>query len=122
MTITLQSNPSNAINPTHSPAVQADLVALAAAVGGASGGIQVGKVTLVLGVATVSTGITITASSQIFTSMNAPGGTTGSDWKVPDAGLVVGAPGTGAFTVTAISTSGSTVTTDTSTLNYMIVN
>jgi hypothetical protein len=81
---------------------------------------QVGKLTLVAGVATVSN-VRISSASQVFTSMNTPGGTIGSDWKVPDAGLVVGGPGTGSFTCTAISTTGTTVTTDTSVLNYVIL-
>lgn len=121
----LQTKPNEVFTPALAKEVYADLAALTGTATGNTGpvtGMQVCQATLVAGVATVAAGITITASSQVFTSMEAPGGTIGSDWKVPTAGMVVGAPGTGAFTVTAINTSGATVTTDTSVLNCLIVN
>jgi hypothetical protein len=85
---------------------------------------QAGTATLVAGVATVNTGVTITANSKVFVSLNTPGGATnGADYKVPTASLVVGAPGTGAFTITAVSTTGgATVATDVSTVNWVVFN
>lgn len=112
-------------NQVFPPVIAAAVAALQGNGGGNTGtvaSLQTGQVTLVSGVATVSAGITITANSLVFTSMEAPSGTLGTDWKVPTSQMVVGGPGTGAFTVTAISTSGATVTTDDSTLNYLIVN
>jgi hypothetical protein len=97
---------------------------LARAVGGASGagGVQAGTVTLVAGTKTVNTGITITSSSKVFVSLNTPGGgTQGVKYKVPDASLVVGGPGTGTFIVTGVDNAGATVATDVSTINYLIV-
>lgn len=82
-----------------------------------------GTVTLVAGTKTVNTGITITASSVVLTSMNTPGGGgNGVDYKVPSASLVVGGPGVGAFVVTAVDATGATVATDVSTINYLVVN
>lgn len=84
--------------------------------------IQTGTVTLAAGTVTKSTGITITANSKVFLTLNTPGGgTNGSQYKVPDASLVVGAPGVGTFVATAVGTNGATVNTDVSTLNYLIV-
>lgn len=123
--MSLQTKQNEVMTPALAKQVYNDLVALTGAGTGNTGpvtGFQVCQATLVAGVATVAAGITITANSLVFTSMEAPGGTIGSDWKVPTSAMVTGAPGTGAFTVTAINTSGATVTTDTSTLNCLIVN
>lgn len=99
--------------------------------GGASGGllsaldqtklnsIQTGTVTLTTGAVTKNTGITMTAGSKVFLQLETPGGTTGVAHKV--SGKTAGAPGVGAFTVTAVDTSGALVNTDTSTLAYLIV-
>ncbi len=84
--------------------------------------VQVGTITLASGTKSLATGIVITASSKVFVSLNTPGGTMGTNYKVPDASLVVGISGVGTFVASAVDGSGATVTTDTSTLNYMIVN
>lgn len=82
---------------------------------------QVGTVTLVSGTKTINTGITVTANSKVFVSVNTPGGTDGINYSVPDSSLVVGGPGTGSITINSISSAGAVVTTDTSTVNYLIV-
>lgn len=76
---------------------------------------QTGTVTLVAGVKVGFTGaFTITANSQIYFSMNTKGGTlTGAPYL--SATPTVGAPGTGAFSVTSGGT------TDTSTYNFIIL-
>lgn len=74
---------------------------------------------LIAGTKTLAAGITISASSKIFLQVVTPGGTMGTHYKL--TGVTTGAPGVGAFTVTAVDTSGSLVNTDTSTLNYTIV-
>lgn len=85
--------------------------------------IQTGTATLVAGTKTVNTGVKITSSSKVFVSLNTPaGGTQGVKYKVPDASLVTGEAGTGAFAITAVDAAGATVATDTSTINYMVVN
>lgn len=82
---------------------------------------QTGTATLVSGTITISTGIRIasTSTTTIFLTLNTPSGTLGAHYTAN--GLVVGGPGTGAFTITSVDTSGATVTTDNSTLNYLIV-
>jgi len=82
--------------------------------------VQRGTVTLVAGVATVATGVTINADSVVSISLVTPGaGTNGAGYKV--SGLVAGPPGTGSFTITAVSTTGgATVATDVSVLNYTV--
>ena len=90
--------------------------------GAAGPAIQTGTVTLAAGVKTLAAGISISAGSKVFVSLNTPGGATqGVKYKVPDASLVVGIPGVGAFTVTATDNTGATVATDVSTVNYLIV-
>lgn len=82
---------------------------------------QVTALTLVAGTKTVNTGITILASSKVFLQMRTPGGGgNGVQYKV--TGLTVGAPGTGAFTVTAVDTAGALVNTDVSVLDAFIFN
>lgn len=84
--------------------------------------VQFGKVTLIAGVGTVAAGVTLTADSIVSTSMNTPGGTLGTwGYKVADADITVGAPGTGAFVVRSIDENKAAATSDTSVLNYMIV-
>ena len=98
------------------------IVHLATPVAEAGPRMQAGTLTLAAGVRTVNTGIVITPGSKVFITPNTPaGGTQGVKYKVPDAALVVGDAGTGAFTVTAIDATGATVAGDTSTLNYLIV-
>lgn len=83
--------------------------------------IQTGTVTLVSGTKTLAAGITVTSSSKVFVSPNTAAGTDGINYEAPDASLVVGGPGTGSITINSISSAGAVVTTDTSTVNYMIV-
>lgn len=82
---------------------------------------QSGTITLTSGVGTVSSGITILSatSTKVYTQLTTPSGTLGNAYKV--GSLVVGGLGTGSFTITAVNTSGSTVSTDNSTLNYTIL-
>lgn len=89
---------------------------------GGQASLQAGKLTLVAGTKALATGITITPNSKVFVSLDTPGGgTQGVKYKVPDASLVNGGPGTGEFIVTAVDNAGATVATDTSTINYLIV-
>jgi len=88
-------------------------------------GIQVGTVTLVAGVGTVNTGIVVTANSKVFGFCNTPGaGVSGARYVAQDADLVVGAAGVGTIVIRAMSTANPAVavTTDVSTINYLIVN
>lgn len=82
--------------------------------------IQAGRVTLAAGVKTISAGITITATSRIFASRVTEAGTDGDELRIPDADRTVGGPGTGAITIRAFL-SGVAATSDTSTVDYMIV-
>lgn len=82
---------------------------------------QTGSLTLVSGTKTISSGIVITANSKVFLQMSAPGaGALGDHYKV--TGLTVGGAGVGAFTVTAIKSSdATTITTDISVHDFLIV-
>lgn len=84
-------------------------------------GFQSGSLTLTSGTNTVNTGIIInsTTTTKVLVQLTTPGGTISGIYKV--ASLVAGGSGTGSFTVTAVNTSGTTVTTDTSTLSYLIM-
>jgi hypothetical protein len=88
--------------------------------------LQVGTGTLSSGVLTVggaSGTITITASSKVFAQVNTPAGTMGTAGVVvKDADLTVGGPGTGAFIVRSLDDAGTAAASDTSTVNWMIVN
>lgn len=83
--------------------------------------LQTGSLTLVTGTKVINTVITITAASKIFLQMVTPGGAgNGVQYKLTS--VTVGAPSTGAFTVTAVdAASGATVASDVSVLNYLIV-
>ena len=83
--------------------------------------VQAGTITLVAGTVTLAAGITITASSRVICSRTAQGGTSTAVIGYDVTSKTVGAPGTGAFTVVAANVAGGTVTTDTSTLDYVIV-
>jgi glyoxylate utilization-related uncharacterized protein len=83
--------------------------------------IQTGTITLVAGTITVATGITITSGSRILLTRTAQGGTSATVVDYMVTAKTVGAPGTGAFTVTAATGPGVTVATDTSTLDYIII-
>jgi hypothetical protein len=84
-------------------------------------GLQTGTLTLAAGTKTVSTGITITAQSKVYVQLATLIGTIGASWAIPPGSLVVGGPGTGAFTVNSVTTTGGPVTTDNSIMNYLIV-
>ncbi len=84
--------------------------------------LQAGTVTLSAGVGTVATGITVTANSKVIVTMNTPAGTLGTwGYEVKDADLVVGAPGTGTIVVRSINEDKTAATSDTSTVNYLII-
>lgn len=83
--------------------------------------VQHGKTTLIAGVGTVNAGVWLTADSILQITMNTPGGTLGTwGYKVADADITVGAPGTGVFIVRSINEDKSAATSDTSVLNYTI--
>ncbi len=82
--------------------------------------IQVGTGTLVAGVLTVSAGITVTSVSRVFMSRVTEAGTDGDELRCPAADRTVGGPGTGAITIRSFL-SGVAATSDTSTIEYMIV-
>lgn len=86
--------------------------------------VQSGTVTLVAGTAVVggATGaLIISAGSRIVFSRKTQGGTVGVNYEAPGANRVAGAAGTGAFTVNAVSATGTLVNTDTSTLDYVVI-
>lgn len=84
---------------------------------------QNGTVTLASGTATVSTGITLTASSRIFFSRKTQGGTVSTTvhYEAPSANRVVGGPGVANFTALATVAAGTIQNTDNSVLDYLIV-
>lgn len=86
------------------------------------GTIQSGTITLTAGTVTVNTGITITANSRIVLTRTAQGGTSTTVVFYDVTSKTVGAPATGAFTVQARTAPGVLVNTDTSTLDYIIIN
>lgn len=75
------------------------------------------SVTLVDGVGVVNTGITVTANTVALPSLKTPAGTMGTSLK---AAYVVGAPGTGSVTLTAVDDAGATVTTDDSVYDVLL--
>lgn len=87
-----------------------------------AGTIQSGTITLASGTVTVNTGITITANSRIVLTRTAQGGTSTTVVFYDVTSKTVGAPSTGAFTVQARTAPGVLVNTDTSTLDYIIIN
>lgn len=82
--------------------------------------VQAGRGTFVSGVLTLSTGITVTATSRVFAQRVTEGGTDGDEIRIPDADRTVGGPGTGELVFRAFS-AGSAATSDTSTFDYLIV-
>jgi len=76
---------------------------------------RVGQVALTSGVATVSIS-GLTSSSRAFMGFVAQGGTSTTVWQYKMVCT------TGTLTITAIDVTGTTVTTDTSTVNYFIIN
>jgi hypothetical protein len=81
---------------------------------------QTGTGTLVAGVLTVNTGISVTSTSRIFMARVTEAGTDGDELRCPAADRTVGGPGTGAITIRSFL-SGVAATSDTSTIEYMIV-
>jgi hypothetical protein len=82
--------------------------------------LQCGTATLASGTANIP-GVTITANSRIFLTQKTAGGTTGTRLQAPSASRSVGA-GTGSFVIESVDTSGAVVTTDTSTVDWQIIN
>lgn len=95
-------------------------VLIAPAVSNLNRKIQTGSGTLVAGVLTVNSGITVTATSRIFMQRVTEAGTDGDELRCPAADRTVGGPGTGAITIRSFL-SGVAATSDTSTIEYMIV-
>lgn len=81
--------------------------------------IQYGTGTLVAGVLAV-TGVTLTASSVIVCSRKTEAGTDGDELRVPAADRTAGALGTGSFSIRSFL-NGSAATSDTSTVDWLIV-
>lgn len=83
--------------------------------------VQAGQATLATGFFTVNSGVTISLNSIVVVSLVTPGGTrTGfAGYKI--TALTAGAPGTGAFTITAINDSATTLGSCTDVVNYIIV-
>lgn len=83
--------------------------------------IQKGSGALSSGVLTVNTGVTITSSSRIFAQRSLAGGTPGVELRALAADRTNGAPGTGVFKVRSYDSSGVAATSDTSTVEWLIV-
>jgi hypothetical protein len=82
--------------------------------GGAAG--KAGTATLVAGTKTVST-TGVATGDLIFLSLNTPGGTQGTHYSAPVASITNGT----SFVINAVDTSGALVNTDTSTINWWII-
>ncbi len=84
--------------------------------------VQKGTGTLTLGVLTVSTGITVTANSVVLVTLKTPAGVfSDGGFDAPSADRVVGGPGTGTIVIRALVQAGTANTSDTSTVDYLIV-
>ncbi len=81
--------------------------------------VQYGTGTLTAGVLAVS-GVTLTATSVIVCSRKTEAGTDGDELRVPTADRTAGALGTGSFSIRSFL-SGTAATSDTSTVEYVIV-
>ena len=81
--------------------------------------VQSGTGTLVAGVLTVSTGITVTANTRVAFGHKVPAGTFAAG-GLKCASRTVGAPGTGAITITALQADGTTETGATGTVDYIL--
>lgn len=85
-------------------------------------GIQAGFTTLVTGVKVVNTGVTITSASIILISLVTPGGTRTSFAGYKLTSVIPGLPGSGSFTITAISDTGAaTLGACTDVVNFIII-
>jgi len=100
--------------------ISAALTGLVAGGASASPSIQAGRGTFSSGVLSVSTGITVSATSRVFASRVTEAGTDGDEIRVPDADRTVGAPGTGTLVFRSFL-SGAAATSDTSTFDWLIV-
>lgn len=76
-----------------------------------------GTATLSSGTATVST-TCVKTGDLVFLSLNTPGGTLGANHSAPVASITDAT----SFVINAVDSSGSVVTTDTSTINWWVVN
>lgn len=82
--------------------------------------IQRGRGTLVAGVLTVNSGIHVTTDSYVIAMRMTEAGTDGDELRCPTADRTIGLPGTGAITIRAFL-NGVAATSDTSTIEYIIV-
>jgi hypothetical protein len=82
--------------------------------------IQRGRGTLVAGVLTVAAGIHVTTDSYIIAMRVTEAGTDGDELRCPTADRTIGLPGTGAITIRSFL-NGVAATSDTSTIEYIIV-
>jgi hypothetical protein len=82
--------------------------------------IQRGRGTLVAGVLTVAAGIHVTTDSVIIAMRMTEAGTDGDELRCPTADRTIGLPGAGAITIRAFL-NGVAATSDTSTIEYIIV-
>jgi hypothetical protein len=90
--------------------------------GDTSESVQSGTGTLVAGVLTVNTGITVTANSRVFTAFKTLAGTFSDGGLIaPAADRVVGPPGTGTIVIRALVQAGTANVADTSVVEYLIV-
>lgn len=78
---------------------------------------SIGTATLSSGTITIST-TAVTTNSKIFLTLNTPGGTLGIAYSAPAASIVNGT----SFVINAVDNAGAVVNTDTSTINWWIVN
>lgn len=83
--------------------------------------VQSGTGTLVAGVLAVATGVTIRSTSRITATYRTAAGTPGVKLAAPSADRTVGIPGTGAFSVRSYSDGTTAATSDTSTIDWIIV-
>lgn len=83
--------------------------------------VQAGTGTLVAGVLAVAADVTITANSRIIATRKTPAGTMGVELVALAAERTVGVPGTGAFKITSVASDKTEATSDTSTIDWIIV-
>lgn len=76
-----------------------------------------GTATLASGTVTVAT-TSVTASSVILVSYNEVAGTSGANVEAPSSSIVAGT----SFVINGVDTAGAVVATDTSTVNWLILN
>lgn len=86
-----------------------------------AGGLQAGNGTLVAGTFTVSTGVTIAASSEILLTFRGRPGTTTNLATLAVVSRTNGAPGVGAFTVEAVLATGAIDSDAVGSVSWLIV-